>query len=656
MKFLNRHQICQVISGVLFAGCATQAGLLEEAVFNADFGRNAEALNANGGRISPLTETVQYVRIPRLPGGDGWAATFDGMNSEIIWPAPESLSSGGDLTVQVRYREADTHGEFFLCGKFDPESQFLITLFNGVPLGQVSAFQRHYAGSLPRARTVPGRFYDVFLKYRSGTDPQQSELVTLVFDSQTGQEVGRSPWWPSAYKKLFSADAPLRLGRGGRYAPFAGDVDYLRIWDRALTDDEIYSLAACDRETPDDERAVLTDRQKLAAKRWREWKATWTDIPRVAWSYFQRYDGSPEEYARYREAGLNLVMAPLGSEQQAADAGLRTLIGLWGDDNRYAELYKKPEELNRYLEYADTHENSVSGILLTDEPRNEEMMKCLGPATAAVLEHLRNVPLVPLVNLLAYPANIGGGYADYLDTYLKYSDPCILLSDSYVMFKNNVTDQERFYITQEMVSSRARRRGIGYMGFVLVTDHGPYRRAGDADIRWQAYSLLAYGAQGLWYYNWRIGDNGFSDGIVRDKDDAPTDLYPLVQRVNREVEALSPDLLGSVCSSTYHVHNRSQDVPLLSSRYENGDVKEIVSLNGDDWLIGHLKSEKHPEQVLLIAVNKMLTSENRLELVLQDRLQVERFDMKTLKFVPSAGTVSAVVPAGDALILRVREK
>ena len=74
------------------------------------------------------------------------------------------------------------------------------------------------------------------------------------------------------------------------------------------------------------------------------------------------------------------------------------------------------------------------------------------------------------------------------------------------------------------------------MQIILVTPHGNYRNPNEAELRWQVYTTLCYGATGISYFTY-WGPRQWTGNIIDDGKRTPH--YAMVRRINRCVKALA---------------------------------------------------------------------------------------------------------------------
>jgi hypothetical protein len=510
----------------------------------------------------------------------------------------------------------------------------------------------------PSTTIQTGVFYDVFFDFRPKIGDDLGNFHTTVINAETGALVWRSAEWFTGITGLWVDDGvPFTIG--GRYygtltassyynstEPMDGVMEQVNVWNRDLTLAEMQLMAteesgpwiepepqnnsAADLDfdgtvdsldlkllaadwlgcsDPFDVNCGYDDYEKQrASEAWNAWRKNFDGFPIAAWGYFQRYGTEPAaEYTMYKNANLTMVMAPLGTEADAVAAGLKTIIGLWNDDDTYEDLHMDMDKLASYVSYGDAN---VVGYMLCDEPSSRWEMEKIGYASNYVYVNDRR-DAIPMVDILPYPYDMGLGSVswggefspEYMQLYIDLAHPSMLLTDCYVIYYDGTTNEERFYNNYEIVREKTLANDIGFMGFVLNTEHGDYREASESDIYWQTYSLLAYGAKGYFYYNYRITSTAFEDGLVTESTGQPTSTYYYAQSVNGEVLNIGSVLMSLESTGVYHT---GSGLPSMVTSYTNGSVTGLDSFSGSDFVIGEFENmdDDSDDDVYVMVVNK----------------------------------------------------
>ncbi len=604
---------------VCWGGVGFAENVFDDVVFHVDFG----GLNVDdeaGDMSIGTARGIEFVRIAKLPNGNGIGACFKG-NSVIDYGlgAKNELKIEGAFTYRIRVKFSDTKGERFIMGRFGNAPVSFLTLFRGFPHGHISLGKNHFGGASSGAYCRVGKFYDIFFRFQPKGKKVKGFLKTSVYESGTGTLVGESIKWPSEYAKIRDAKTPFTVGGAGDYDGLCGIVEQINVWRRAISGQEMrdvvtkeFYVKVADKRTKEILKGVggeckCIGRKKheriydeRASRRWHDWVDRRKEFPTIAWGYFQRYKGTVGEYEMYKGAGLSIVIAPLGTEPNAAKVGLETLIGHWGENDKYLKLHYHSDRLREFVEYGKEHV-SVTGYLLSDEAKSVDEFRKLGKAFEYIYEHDKRS--LPINTLMSYPFSIGGGFEKYIEEYMRIVKPAVLLTTGYVLYKEGITNENRFYAIHEVLREKALEADIGHMGFVLNVRHGPYRQASESDLYWQVNSLLAYGVKGIWYYNYRITSKAYGEGLVRGLDGKPTQIYYYVREINRRLNKIWPVFKKLKSVGVFHTGGR---VPTGARKYERGCVEGIKELKGDRFIVGQFSNvcDEDDKSVYVMFVNK----------------------------------------------------
>jgi hypothetical protein len=306
----------------------------------------------------------------------------------------------------------------------------------------------------------------------------------------------------------------------------------------------------------------------------------------------------PEEttLARYQEiadAGFNVVLPPCrGPITPAFNQRLLQLCALTGlkaivsDPRLVAAQAASPASVDVgaaldgvVRDYAGSP--ALLGYYLKDEPAAAEF-----PTLAALSRGLRardpwRLPYINLFPNYATPAQLGTPtYPSYLDVFVRAVHPGLLSFDHYALLTSG--ERPNYFENLEAIRREALQAGIPFAYILRVTPHGPYRDPSEADLRWQVYSALAYGAHGILYFTyWTLPDDSVPfSGAILDHQGLRTAHYYEVQRINSELSALAPTLVQLRSTGVYHTGT----LPSGTQGLPPGGV--VRSVNGGDALIG----------------------------------------------------------------------
>ena len=337
----------------------------------------------------------------------------------------------------------------------------------------------------------------------------------------------------------------------------------------------------------------------------------WSGPPATATSY---------DYKILAEAGFTMSISKYPNAASAERAlkfaqahGIKLLL-------HCPELRSEPEKtVNRLKTFS-----ALEGYYLTDEPNALKL-----DYWSRLAKRIRKADPDRMVYVNLYPNRASRvllgklNYSSYLESYLKKFDPEILSFDHYPIRKDRFS--ESYYENLEQVAQAARNKGIPFWTCILSTAHGYYPVPTKTHLRFQVYSSLAYGAQGIQYFTYWIipaKGNDFHDAPV-DWKGQTTKVYDLVKQMNREIKDLSPIFLGAQLVSVEHT---GEDIPQGTRRFQPGSPVYVLKTKGKGAVVSLL--EKGEDRFLVI-VNRDYENPMLLTLVFDDSRLISRIDKKS---------------------------
>lgn len=266
-----------------------------------------------------------------------------------------------------------------------------------------------------------------------------------------------------------------------------------------------------------------------------------------------------QRMAEIAAAGFNVVGPPCEGRMDSAlnrktlDLAARRGLGVWVRDPRFApRVLKSPSWRERIARaVADYRDHpALAGYLVDDEPVAGEF-----PELSRIVDRFRELDPEHLayVNLLPdfIPAkNLGtASYEEYLERFLVEVEP-LLLSYDYYPFgkeKGKKKDRSSFFANLTSIRGAALRHDVPFMLIVLAMPHGPYRDPTEAELAWQVFHALAFGARGVSYFTYwtppRGGKWNNRYGLI--ENGRRTLHYYEVARINRLLSSLAAQLATS---------------------------------------------------------------------------------------------------------------
>ena len=322
---------------------------------------------------------------------------------------------------------------------------------------------------------------------------------------------------------------------------------------------------------------------------------------------------SRERLCEAKEAGFNIIECRYDAKtnkrvlEWCEELGLKAY--LW--DDRMKDAINEAEDWQEALsqmisEYKDYP--ALDRYFIKDEPNNDAV-----PMLARIAKFIREhdqkhgfyVNLFPDAAFPNYDA-----YTEHMENYITATGCDLLSFDRYCMNRLEVTPEmlasggfvearvsdcsrckndlegkiffevttPGYFNNMELVKKKADEKNIPWMIIVLVSEHLTYRHVTEAEIRFEAFSALAYGASQLSYFTyWTPGASHtepwkYSHGIIR-SDGTRDENYYIVQRINSELQSLHAGLEGASHSAVFHVGEEQDELVTHFSGY--GGVSDI---------------------------------------------------------------------------------
>jgi hypothetical protein len=238
-------------------------------------------------------------------------------------------------------------------------------------------------------------------------------------------------------------------------------------------------------------------------------------------------------------------------------------------------------------------------------------------------------------------------YREYVERFITTVRPS-LLSYDYYPFEVRNRDRPTFFSNLAVVREHATRQGVPFMLIILAMPHGPYRDPTEAELSWQVFHALAYGARGISYFAYwtpvhveHADVMKFRTGLIQ--EGKPTRHYAEATRVNRAVRAIASQLAG------YRSIAVGDSLEQVTAALPLGP---IAAIEGGAVTVGLFVNASGKLAVLL--VNRDYRSSVRVRLRFrEDRREPEFFDIETNRW-NRVNDGEIRLPPGGAQLLRWR--
>lgn len=272
------------------------------------------------------------------------------------------------------------------------------------------------------------------------------------------------------------------------------------------------------------------------------------------------------------------------------------------------------------------------GFYLRDEP-DAQSMPGLGKVAGLLREAMPDK--WPYVNLFPYrvpPKMLGtSDYDSYVRMLVKTIGQPFLSYDNYSLVNGEMLDY--FYTNLEIIRRLSLETGVPFWNCILANSHFNYMEPSDATFNLQVYSTLAYGGRGIQYFTYFAPEIGNYRLAAVDQFGNRTQTWEMLRRINNQIHALAPALIGLHSTGVYHY----PDTPEQAQPFSASKLVEAVEMTqryvrppvAGRFLIGEFEdSNRRP---YLLIVNKDLRNS------FQFRVRLKQAAGKLIRVSPYSG-------------------
>jgi hypothetical protein len=179
---------------------------------------------------------------------------------------------------------------------------------------------------------------------------------------------------------------------------------------------------------------------------------------------------------------------------------------------------------------------------IIDEPSTSRF-----PQLAAIVSYIKRRDPSHLAYINLYPPDIvtpklgAANYAAHLTEFIRIVNPALLSYDSYNLFDNG--DRGLFLGNLQVIAQAAAQARIPFMSIVQGSQFGSkWRLPTASELRFLTSAPLAFGAQGISYFNYWSPLGPSAGGIAPNPDGTPTTVYSTLRILSPQFTAIATRL------------------------------------------------------------------------------------------------------------------
>ncbi|MHB1154119.1 MAG: hypothetical protein ACYCWE_12880 [Eubacteriales bacterium] len=280
------------------------------------------------------------------------------------------------------------------------------------------------------------------------------------------------------------------------------------------------------------------------------------------------------------DAGFNHVNIQVPADKQLMHNLLKWLAiynleCLWFDGNVYANFTTQD-----FSEAADYINTPVSwGNYLYDEP-NSDKFNQLAEAYALYTDIHGKEPFINLFPMYASETQLGNAtYTEHINQYLDTVNPALCSVDIYPL--NSYGLYSDYMKNLDIVATAARQRKIPLSVYIQSVSFAESKRTPSyADLEWQAYSCLSFGATGIIYFTYITpysDAESFKPALI-DHEGNKTERWYFAQKLNAELSFIS-SVFSEYTNLGAYSHNSSSETEFLEFDHQYKDFSAIKAID-----------------------------------------------------------------------------
>ena len=355
--------------------------------------------------------------------------------------------------------------------------------------------------------------------------------------------------------------------------------------------------------------------------------------------FWAPYEISEESFSLYKDAGLNTLAMINHSLDNTSDdqfylgsnrtmkaleickkLGLKAILNYndWKAEQCEGEDYNGETPFSKYDLYGD-YKDIISGVHICDEPAAEHMIIY---SNKTLIDDFKKVyPNASyIVNIVPITAGASAyGYVTYQNLVDDYAEKIMsqfensYISVDYYPFHKNVKDEDLYIFTNYQMIAETAKKYNAKTNFILQSSTSAEFQddLSEADMRWQVYSALAFGADTLQYYCYSEPQSFNEDGTVNymydrcilNQDGTPSDLYYYIKEINSEIQSFASVILSYDWDYSIGILGEKSTTRRLGAAMYNEfeNPKHYVSATASrELLISRFTSEEYGEAYMFV--------------------------------------------------------
>lgn len=184
-------------------------------------------------------------------------------------------------------------------------------------------------------------------------------------------------------------------------------------------------------------------------------------------------------------------------------------------------------------------------------------------------------------------------YDEYVAKFIEMVKPDVLSMDHYPVMRPNADSRADYRANLECFRTHSLAAGIPFWNYFYCMPFNDRLDPTEAQIRWQIYTSIAYGAKGVLYFCYWTPGKGAAGagefpkgGAIITAEGLRTRHYDEARRINAELKNLGPTLMKLTSTGTHYLAATATN---LTQVLAGGPLRKLAPIPGDppaNYLVG----------------------------------------------------------------------
>jgi len=235
------------------------------------------------------------------------------------------------------------------------------------------------------------------------------------------------------------------------------------------------------------------------------------------------------------------------------------------------------------------------GYIVRDEPSAKDFPDLRARVDAIRESRPGKLALINLFPSYCEPERLGTPtYDEHVRLYMEQVRPDVLCMDHYPFMTPTKDTRDAYLEDLATMRTHSQANGVPFWNFFNTMPFGPHYDPTEAQIRWQVFASVAYGAKGVLYFCYYTpqGAEFPRGGAILTVDGRKTAHYEHARRTNRILRSWGPTLMRLSSTAVHRI--------VGGEAFTAPEGCPVTSASEGEFLVGAFDAGENARAVLLL--------------------------------------------------------